>query len=78
MPADLGQVIDDLQTEGAMVLALAVPWSESVRAVLDQFEQLVAPFHLDDDLHHQVGRAAGIAELYDMLDTLTLVSSDVF
>jgi hypothetical protein len=77
VPADLGQVIDDLQTEGAVVLALAVPWSESVRALLDQFEQLVAPFHLDDDLHHQVGVAAGVAELYDMLDALTLVGSEV-
>ncbi len=76
-PVDLGQQIDDLRTEGALVLALALPWSESVRSVLDHFEQAVAPLHLNDDLHRQVGQAAGIAELYDMLDSLTLATTEI-
>ena len=75
-PASLGQQIDDLRAEGAVVLALALPWSDSVRSMLDHFEQIVAPLHLDDELHRQVGEAAGIAELYEMLDVLTLVSTE--
>ena len=76
-PASLGQQIDDLRTEGAVVLALALPWSESVRSMLDHFEQIVAPLHLDDELHRKVGEAAGIAELYEMLDTLSLAMTEI-
>ena len=72
---DLGGEIDRLTTEGRVILALAWPWSESVRAVLDRFEEIVRPLGLGDELHREVGEAAGIAELYEQLDALVLAGS---
>jgi hypothetical protein len=75
-PANLGEQIDSLVLNGEQILALTLPWTESVRALLWHFEDVLAPLHLGDDLHRQVGEAAGIAGLYDMLDRLNCATSD--
>lgn len=75
-PANLGDQIDSLRRSGCEVLALTMPWAESVRAMLWHFEAVLAPLQLDDELHRQVGEAAGIADLYDMFDKLSAATSE--
>ncbi len=75
-PADLDEQIDALRRTGSEVLALAFPWAASVSDLLFRFEAVLAPLHLDDDLHRRVGESAGIADLYDLLDAVSLATSD--
>jgi len=45
--------------------------------MLNPFVHAVAPLRLDDELHCQVGEAAGIAELYEMLDLPSLAAAEL-
>jgi hypothetical protein len=69
-PPDLRRQLDELEAEGRVVLALAVPWTEAVRATLDRYERAVAGHHLGDHLHGAVAREVGVDRLYDQLDLL--------
>lgn len=76
-PDDLAVQIEQLITEGQVILGLAVPWAEAVWAAIDRFEQLVVPLHLDDDLHHQLSRQVGVDRLYELLDHLDVAVAEV-
>ena len=75
-PTDLDDQIDALRRSGSEVLALTLPWAASVSDMLFHFDAVLAPLRLDDELRRRVGEAAGIAALYDLLDAISVATSD--